>query len=394
MLLAQPIASQARGASRRVGGMPRSAIREIMALAAGRPEVIHLEVGEPDFGTPPAIIEAAFSAVRAGATRYTPNAGVPRLRALVAERTAQRAGVPVAADQVVVTTGAIGALFTALNVLMDPGDEVLIPDPGWPNYESIVHLAGGRPVRYGLPAAAGFRPDFASLDALIGPRTKAIVINSPGNPTGAVFDRAIMSGFADLAVRHGIYLVSDEIYEDIAFGTEPVSALSVAPPDRTLLISGVSKTYAMTGWRLGWLVAPRELAALSAGLQEPVTSCPSAPSQAAAIAALEGPQDEAAHFCDVFRRRRDLLLDVFGGTGLLPAAPEGAFYALVDISGTGKDSVAFAKEFLLSAGVATVPGITFGLSTDRMVRVAFTIEDGRLRTGLERLRDAARSPGL
>ncbi|MCO5092148.1 aminotransferase class I/II-fold pyridoxal phosphate-dependent enzyme [Bosea sp. (in: a-proteobacteria)] len=376
-----------RPAARRASSMPRSAIREIMAMAAGRPDVIHLEVGEPDFGTPGDITERAFEAVRAGATRYTPNAGMPRLRELVAGRVAARTGAAVTAAEIVITTGAIGALFTALNVVVDAGDEVLVPDPGWPNYESILHLAGATPLRYTMRPDNAFLPDLDEVERLIGPRTKAILLNSPGNPSGAVFPQAVMERFGTIARRHGVYLISDEIYEDIVFEGEPVSALSVAPADRVLLISGVSKSYAMTGWRLGWMVAPAQLAALGAGLQEPVTSCPAAPSQAAAMAALAGPQDEVFRFRDIFKRRRDIVEEVFRGTGLLPFVPRGAFYALIDIGRSGRDSLSFAKDLLIRDNVATVPGITFGPSCENFVRVAFTTEDRKLRTGLERLRD-------
>ena len=379
---------RARGAmAMRAASMPRSAIREIMALAAGRKDVIHLEVGEPDFGTPPAIVEAAFEKVRAGATRYTPNAGVMPLRELIARRASARAGVAIAPEQVIVTTGAIGALFTAVFLLADPGDEVLIPDPGWPNYDSICHLAGAKGVRYVMRAENGFVPDPDELARLVTPATKAIMLNSPGNPTGAVFPRAQMQAIGRLARERGICLISDEIYEDILFSGEHVSAASITPSEQVMIVSGLSKTYAMTGWRLGYLVVPAEMASHAAGLQEPITSCPSAPSQMAAIAALEGPQDMIGEFRDIFRRRCDILTEIFSGTNLLPAVPQGAFYALVDISGTGQGSLAFAKEFLAKQSVAVVPGITFGPSCDRYVRVAFTIADEALRDGLVRLRD-------
>jgi len=374
-------------AAARARAMPRSAIREIMALAAGRSDVIHLEVGEPDAGTPAAIVAEAFARVRDGATRYTPNAGLAELRQRIAARVAARLGQAVGADSIVVTTGAIGALFTAIFAVADPGDEVLIPDPGWPNYESICHLAGARPVRYAQPAASGFLPDPAAIEALVGPRTRAILINTPGNPSGAVFPPALMAALGDIAARHGLWLISDEIYEDIVFDGRHVSAAAAAPSDRVILISGFSKSYAMTGWRLGYLVVPPELAAVCAGLQEPITSCPAAPSQAAGIAALDGPQDVVTGFRDTFRRRRDLMLEVFDGTGLVPARPAGAFYGLVDIGRSGLDSVRFAKALLTERGVATVPGITFGPSCDRFVRVAFTIADAPLREGLTRLRD-------
>jgi aspartate aminotransferase/aminotransferase len=372
--------------------MPRSAIREIMALAAERSDVIHLEVGEPDAITPQYIIEAAFQAARAGWTKYSPNSGLPALRQGIAERTSGRWKTAVTPGQVVVTTGAIGALFTAIVTVVEGGDEILIPDPGWPNYESIAHLIGASPVRYRLSPQDGFLPDADEIASKVTDRTKAILLNTPGNPTGAVFPRAIMARLADIARSRGLYLISDEIYEDIVFGREHVSAGTFDLGSNVFVISGFSKTYAMTGWRLGWLICPPELAPVATGLQEPLTSCASTIAQKAGEAALSGPADVVAEFRNTFRRRRDILVEVFGDTGLLPMVPEGAFYGLVDISRTGLKSLEFAKRFLAERNVATVPGITFGPSCDRFVRVAFTIEDRRLREGLERLRDYIQKP--
>jgi aspartate aminotransferase/aminotransferase len=385
-------AAALRPASARARSMPRSAIREIMALAAERSDVIHLEVGEPDAITPQHIIDAAFQAARAGWTKYSPNSGLPALRERIAERMSARWKTPVTPGQIVVTTGAIGALFTAIVAVAEGGDEILIPDPGWPNYESIAHLIGASAVRYTLAPQSGFLPDADEVAAKITGRTKAILINTPGNPTGAVFPREIVARLADIARSRGLYLISDEIYEDIVFGRQHVSVGTCDLQANAFVISGFSKTYAMTGWRLGWLVCPPELAAVATGLQEPLTSCASTIAQKGGEAALAGPADAVERFRDTFRRRRDILVEVFGSTGLLPMVPEGAFYGLVDISGTGMKSLDFAKRFLVERNVATVPGITFGPSCDRFVRVAFTIEDERLREGLERLRDYIEKP--
>ena len=378
-------ATAVRPTSRRAAGMPRSAIREIMALAATRPDVIHLEVGEPDFSTPRHIVDAAFEAARAGWTKYTSNAGLPTLRERIAARVSGR-GLPVTADRIVVTTGAIGALYSAVMAVVDPGDEVLIPDPGWPNYEAIVHLADAKPIRYGLSVSRDFTPDPAEIARLIGPRTKALLINTPGNPTGVVYPAELMAEFGDIARRSGIFLISDEIYEDIVFESQHVSAATHTPSDRVFIVSGFSKTYAMTGWRLGWLVCPPGLSSIVAGLQEPVTSCASTIAQKAGEAALAGDQECVDTFRNIFKRRLEIVSDVFGNTELLPAQPQGAFYALVDIGSTGQTSFEFAKNFLIACNTAVVPGITFGPSCDRYVRIAFTTADERLREGLQRLR--------
>jgi aspartate/methionine/tyrosine aminotransferase len=376
----------ARPGSHRAGAMPRSAIREIMALAAGRPNVIHLEVGEPDFSTPLPIIDAAFAAARSGFTKYSPNAGLSSLRERVSKRVSAAWRKSVVADRIIITTGAIGALYSAIMSVADAGDEVLIPDPGWPNYEAIVHLAGAVPVRFALPARRGFVPDPAEILSLVTPRTKAIVINSPGNPTGSVFPATLMADVCAVARRTGIYIVSDEVYEDIIFEGQHVSAGAVGPADRIFVVSGFSKTYAMTGWRLGWLICPDGLAPIAAGLQEPVTSCASTIAQKAGEAALDGEQASAKTFRDAFMRRRDIVVDVFGNTGLLPSIPQGAFYALIDVGATGRSSLEFARDLLASCDTAVVPGITFGPSCDRYVRIAFTIADEELRDGLQRLR--------
>ncbi len=372
--------------AQRALGMPRSAIREIMALAAGRSGMIHLEVGEPEFSTPEHIVAGALQAAREGWTKYTPNAGIPSLRARIAERYANSRNIRVEPEQVTVTVGAIGSLFTAVMAVADPGDEVLIPDPGWPNYESILHLAGVRPVRFVQPGDNGFLPDPDDLQRLITPATKAIMVNSPGNPSGAVFPAGLVQDIADLAREHGLYVISDEIYEDIVFDGGHVSFSGRGIDDRTLVVSGVSKTYAMTGWRLGYLIAPAELGPVCAALQEPIISSAPAVSQKAAEAALSGPQACVEEFRSIYRRRRDIFLEEFDATGLLPSVPAGAFYGLVDIGRKGLDSLAFAKSFLLEENVAVVPGITFGPSCDRYVRVAFTIGDDDLREGLGRLR--------
>lgn len=392
MTVVSPKRNRPRELSRRAAAMPRSAIREIMALAEGRTDVIHLEVGEPDFATPEHIITAAFAAVQAGATKYTGNAGRIELRELIAKRVRSRTRATVTAEQVIVTVGAIGALYTALMSILDPGDEVLIPDPGWPNYEAITVLAGARPVRYPLLAKSEFVPDPDDITRRIGQRTKAILLNSPGNPTGAVFPAEIVAAIGAIAERSGVNIVSDEIYEDIVFdGNRHVSFLDHAPADRVFIVGGASKSYAMTGWRLGWLIAPAAAAPLAVKLQEPIASCAPTPSQVAAEAALLGTQSVVEEHRRLFERRRNLFLDVLGATGAIATRPCGAFYGLVDIPRDAESALAFAKQLLIERGVAVVPGDTFGTTTARMVRLAFTTDELRLSKGLEYLREFLRS---
>jgi len=376
-----------RPASRRASGLPRSAIREIMSLAAAKQGVIHLEVGEPDAPTPAHIIEGAFRAAREGWTRYSPNAGLASLREKVAARVSRRSGQAVPAERIVVTTGAVGGLYSALMSVLDPGDEVLIPDPGWPNYEAIAHLAGARAVRFALSAQRKFLPDMEEIRRLTSERTKAILINTPGNPTGAVFPRELLRSLVEHCRGTGIYLVSDEVYEDIVFEGEHVSAGAFDAADRVFVVSGTSKSFAMTGWRLGWLVCPPQLAGVATGLQEPVTSCASTIAQKAAEAALDGGDACVRELAAAFRRRRDMVVEVLGKQGLLPMVPAGAFYALVDVSRTGQDSLSVCKRLLQTRGVAAVPGITFGPASDRYIRIAFTVADDELRAGLSCLAD-------
>ncbi len=237
--------------------MPVSRIREVMELAWGDPEAIHLEVGEPDFPTPEHVVEAAHEAARMGLTRYAPNAGLPVLREALADKIARRNGYEARPEQVVVTQGGIQALYLALRALLEPGDEVLLPDPAWPNYRMIAHLLGARVLSYPLVAEGGFLPRLEDLERLATPRTRAMLVNSPSNPLGTVVPRELMEGLLAFARRRGLWLVSDEVYDEVVFDGDFVSAGSLADPsDRLVSVYSFSKVYAMTGWRVGYLVAP------------------------------------------------------------------------------------------------------------------------------------------
>ena len=366
--------------------MPRSGIREIMDLASTLPGVIHLEVGEPSFETPAHIVEAACEAARQGYTKYTPNTGLLSLREKLVGKLQRVNGVSVSPENVVVTAGAVCGLATSLMAVVEPGDEVLIPDPGWPNYESMVAITHGVLRRYSLRPAEGFLPNQATVEEGISSRTKAIVINSPSNPTGAVFPREVMGWLVRLAQKHGIFLVSDEVYEDVVFDGEHVSALSFGDGgDRVIGVFGFSKSYAMTGWRLGYVVASREIAAAVGKLQEPLVSCASAVSQKAAEAALDGPQDCVAQMREAYRRRRDLAAGLLMQHGVDFLLPSGTFYLMVDISRSGVDSYTFAKTLLKETGVAVAPGATFGPGARDYVRLSLATSDEQLAEGINRL---------
>jgi aspartate/methionine/tyrosine aminotransferase len=363
--------------------MPRSGIRELMELAEGLEDVVHLEVGEPDFDTPEAIVASVGRAAQQGFTRYTPTAGLQSLRRAICQRLERDYGRSTTHDEVVVTPGAVAGLTLALIAVLDPGDEVLVPDPGWPNYTSITMLAGGTPVPYLLTRETGYLPDVASLAKLVSPRTKAILINSPGNPTGAVFPERIVRSLLDFATEHDLYVISDEIYEALVFEGEHVPAARFDPFGRTITILGFSKTYAMTGWRLGYAVASPPIAALMTKLQQSTLSCASSISQKAAEAALDMNQDVVAEMRDTYRKRRDLVAGLLGPH--LATVPHGAFYALVDVSGVSTDSYEVAKHLLMSRRVATAPGETFGKSGAGLLRISLASATDVLEEGCRRL---------
>lgn len=354
-----------------------------MDLAAGRDDVIHLEVGDPDFVTPGPIIDGALDAARQGFTKYTPNAGYMSLREALARKVREQYDLDVTADEVVVTSGAVTGLATAIFATVDPGDEVLVPDPGWPNYSTISLIVGATPVGYPLPRQAEYLPDFAALERLVSRRTKAIVVNSPGNPTGAVYPGSVTEELVKFASRHDLFLISDEVYEAIVFEGEHVPAARFDDDGRVITISGCSKTYAMTGWRIGYGVASPPIAALMAKLQEPLVSCASSVSQKAAEAALAMPQDVVAEMRDAYRQRRDIAMNLLDGH--IIGKPQGAFYALVDVSPLGSDSYAVAKLLLSETGVATAPGETFGELGAGTVRISLSIAPGLLAEGCRRI---------
>lgn len=370
---------------RKIEALPRSQIRRIMALAAQMEDVVHLEVGEPAEGTSPAIIREAMEAALGGATKYVPNAGSPALRGLIADRISARNPVAVDPGRVIATTGAVGALFTAMSLAVEAGEEVLLPDPGWTNYQSMVLFSGATFRTYPLYPERGFQPDPDEIEAMIGPQTRAILVNSPGNPTGALFSDECVARIAAIAERHDLHVISDEIYEEMTFDGPHVSFMGRGIDHRLWVISGFSKSFAMTGWRIGWLVAPDHSVESAVALQEPTVSCISAVSQAAGIAALSNHAAIPAELAAIYRRRRDLLLEGLAGSGLVAARPAGAFYCLIDISRTGMSSMDAALDLLDRHRVAAVPGGSFGPRSDRYLRLAFTTSDDRLKIGCERI---------
>jgi aspartate/methionine/tyrosine aminotransferase len=364
----------------------RSAIREVFELANALPDAIRLEIGEPSFPTPEHIVEAAFRAAREGFTKYTPNGGFTSLRELLADKIRRVDGYRVTPDEVVATPGAMNALYSIYLGLLNPGDEVLLPTPGYPNMDEMVRLVGGTPVFYPLSPEDGYLPDVGLVESLLTPRTKAIFANSPGNPTGAVFPRDTVERLVELATRRGVWLISDEVYDELVLDDdlEHVAAASV-DPERVISVYSFSKVYAMTGWRLGYLAAPRPVAETIRKLQEPICSCPSAVSQKAAEAALTGPREPIEAMRQAYRERRDRTWAAILETGLRAFRTRGTFYMLIDVGEAAADSLAFAKELLEQERVAVAPGMVHGPGGEGKVRISFAGDPGGVEEGLRRL---------
>jgi len=363
------------------------------ALEARGREIIHLEIGEPDFDTPDHIVEAAVRALRDGHTHYTPAAGVPELRQAIAQHISSSRGVEVYPDQVVVTPGAKPIMFFTILTLLEPGVEAIYPNPGFPIYESVICFTGATPVALPLRQEKNFRFDADEFRSLVSDRTRLIILNSPQNPTGGVLTRQDLKVVAEVAQERGIMVLSDEVYEQILYEGEHFSILTLpgmAP--HTILLDGFSKTYAMTGWRLGYGVMPVELAEHITKLMVNSNSCTAAFTQQAGIAALEGPRDATQGMVAAFRERRDVIVD---GLNRIPgfrcAQPAGAFYVFPNIEDTGMSSKAAADYLLGEAGVAVLGGAGFGRYGEGYVRLSYANSIENIRLALERIEQAVRT---
>jgi aspartate aminotransferase len=381
-----PIGSRPAPPSSIASSMPVSRIREIMELAWEDPEVIHLEVGEPDFPTPEHVVEAAYEAARTGHTRYAPNAGIPELREALADKVTRRNGYEAHPDQVVVTQGGIQALYLVLLALLEPGDEVLLPDPAWPNFRMIAHLLGARVLPYPLVSEGDFLPRLEDLERLVTPRTRAILVNTPSNPLGTVVPRELVNSLLEFARRRDLWYISDEVYDEIIFDDAFVSAGAVADAsDRLVSVYSFSKVYAMTGWRVGYLVAPPDLAKLLTGMQEPIVSCVNTPAQMAALAAVTGPQDVVRKMRESYRERRDELLEILERGNLSSSQPSGAFYVWTDVSAANIPSMEVARSLIEREHVAVAPGSAFGDLGEGYVRLSLASSREDLLDGASRL---------
>jgi aspartate/methionine/tyrosine aminotransferase len=365
--------------------MPESGIREIVALARNVPDCIRLDLGEPHFNTPGHIVEAAHKAALAGETRYAPPAGLPSTRAAAAEKIRRVNGLEADPEKIIITNGATSGLLNALIATIEPGDEVLMPDPGWPVWEMMILAARGIAVRYETPRETGFLPEPDKMSALVTPRTRAIIINTPSNPTGVVMPGSLIEAMVAFARRHDLWVISDECYDEILFEGTHVSAAHYDTDDRVISVFSCSKSYAMTGWRLGYTLAPAGIAAAMAKLQTAITSSISTPTQKAAEAAFAGPQDLQAMMRTTYAAQRDLALSMIQQAGLPVWRPSGAFYCMLDVSRATDDTYAFAKRMVAVQKVSVAPGETFGNAGAGLVRLSLATTPEKLEEGLSRL---------
>ncbi|MFI5046138.1 MAG: pyridoxal phosphate-dependent aminotransferase [Acidimicrobiia bacterium] len=389
--------------SQRVSAIAESATLAVdakfKALRAAGEDVIGFGAGEPDFPTPGPIVEAAIGACRDEAMHhYTPTPGLPELREAIAVKTKRDSGYDCSASQVIVTNGGKHAVYNTFQTLLDPGDEVLLPAPYWTTYPEAVLLAGGVPVVLPTTAVDGFRVTTSALEAARTPRTKALVFVSPNNPTGTVYPEADVAAIGAWAVEHGVWVITDEIYEHLTYDGHEFTSMPVVVPelaDTCVVLNGVAKTYAMTGWRVGWMIAPPDVTAAAVNLQSHQTSNVSNVAQRAALAAVSGDLSAVAEMREAFARRGHLMhamLDVIPGVTCLP--PEGAFYCFPSFEGvlgrefgsrTPGTSLELCEVLLEQAKVAIVPGEAFG--APGYARLSFALGDDDLREGVRRITD-------
>ncbi len=366
-------------------------LAKAQALEASGQEIIHLEIGQPDFDTFANIRLAGIRAITEGYTRYTPPIGMKDLRQAIATDAGGRRGLTFDPDQVVVSPGAKPNLFFPTLALSEPGDEVIYPDPGFPTYEAMIRLAGGTPIPVPLLEENNFSFDLEAFQRLVNPRTKMIILNSPGNPTGGVIPEADLQEIAAAAQQYDCWVMSDEIYSRILYDNLSVASISALPgmQERTIIVDGFSKTYAMTGWRLGFGIMPKELANIVQLLLTHSVGCTAQFVQIAGIEALTGPQEEAQAWVDEYQKRRDLIVDGLNSIpGIRCQRPQGAFYVFPNIKAFGKSSAELADILLDQACVAVLPGSSFGEYGEGYLRLTYANSAENILKAIEQMRQA------
>lgn len=359
--------------------------RELEAM--GR-EIIHLEMGQPDFSTPEHISQTGMDAIAEGRTRYTSPAGMPELRAALAAYAGEQRSISVQPEQVAVGPGSKPLMFFPTLALVEPGDEVLYPDPGFPTYEAMISVAGGVPVPVPLREETNFAFDMDAFEKALGPRSRMVILNSPANPTGGVLGQEDLERIAETALRHDMWVLSDEIYARLTFSGETAPSIASLPgmAERTIIADGFSKTYAMTGWRLGFGVMPAELAERVELLLTHATGSTAEFTQIAGLEALRGSHEHLTEMVRAYKTRRDVLVPALNELpGFRCQMPEGAFYAFPNITGTGKTSAELASLLLEEASVATLPGTAFGKGGEGFLRLSFANSLENIERALERI---------
>lgn len=362
-------------------------LRRAQELEAAGREVVHLEIGQPDFPTPAHIRAAAARALDEGHTGYGPSQGLPELRDAIAEKAGELRGLSFSPEEVVVAPGAKALLFYAINALAGPGDEVIYPDPGFPAYQSVIAHSGATPVPLPLREETGFRFDADEFRGLVSDRTRLVILNSPQNPTGGVLEREDLRAVAAAAVENDFRILSDEIYLHFCYDSpfETIASVEEAS-ERVIIIDGFSKTYSMTGWRLGYALLPPSLVKTFDLYNVNIASCACTFSQHAAVEALRGPQDSVTSMVAEFRERRDYLVEGLNSIrGISCDTPGGAFYAFANITKTGSSSAELASRLLAEAGVAVLSGASFGPCGEGYIRLSYATSMEKLRSGIERM---------
>jgi aminotransferase len=370
-----------------------SGIRKLFDLAQNRKDIISFGIGEPDFITPDHVREAAKKAIEEGYTHYTPNAGFADLREALSQKLNDFNHIPVKSKEVLVTSGGTQALFSAFYVLLNPGDELIVPDPGFLVYGSQVILAGGNPVFLPIREENHFQIDPNELEKMITPKTKAILLNSPSNPTGMVINREILEKVAEIAKEHNLFIISDELYEDILFDGRKHFSIASLPgmKERTISIFGFSKSYAMTGWRIAYITCPEFLIQEMIKIQQNTAVCPNSVTQRAVLYGLQNPRETKLSIDNMresYQKRRDVIMNGFSEIdGFDCLSPEGAFYAFPNITKTGKNSEELSMYLLDECGVVTVPGNAFGQYGEGYLRFSFATSVDMIKKGMEKIKE-------